>query len=742
MPWFPRAVEAPLPQWRPRVWEFLRPDPCQVQALAERLAVPRPLAQVLVNRGLVSPKEAGAFLFPELDSLTDALSLPDMEAAARRLAAAAAGGERVCIYGDFDVDGMAATALLVDFLAGMNVEVDYYIPNRFEEGYGLNAEAVEAVARRGITLLVTVDTGITAYEECRQANALGLEVIITDHHRLPEQLPPALAVVNPQRAPVGHPARELAGVGVALKLVQAVEAILEAEAERRPGGPGPGDGTARWRGYLDLAALGTIADVVPLRGENRILAAFGLKSLAAAPRPGIEALMSVAGIKDGPTPGHVGFQLAPRLNAAGRMGDASRGVRLLLSRDRGEALNLARELDRENRLRQETEGRILAEVRQEMDPPPDLAMEPAVVMGSPDWHPGVVGIVAARVAEEFRRPAFLMCHEGEEARGSARSFGEIDLMAILQDTRSLLTRFGGHAGAAGFSLPVRRVAEFKEQVRRFLSTLELGPGTMPRLTVDAVLEPGEVTEELAQCLERLQPFGSGNPEPLFSLEGRLLSAKTVGKAGDHLKFRVRGGSAAATFDAIGFRMGGCLPVINNWREVNMACRPAINSWNGSRSLQLQVEDLSPGRQEKKARLIQALEDLDRHFRVMYPGRQGLAALYLGMKKVGLESPLLEPDDRLLETLQSACKAAILPGTLATGFRVFSEVGLLVPLRRGGKRVYLLNQPDGEKVRLEDSPTYRRGSRLKEELARLQAGVSCLTGDQLEEEIARLAAWPG
>src|SRR5712664_3575272 len=562
--------------------------------LASVLGIPAPLGRVLWARGYREPVQAERFLEPRFEHLPNPFELKGIEAAVSRLQRALAQGERVCVYGDYDVDGVTSTALLVSVLRKLGGNVEFYVPHRLVEGYGLNVWALEKIAARGTRLVVSADCGVTAVAEIDAAAKLGLDVVVIDHHTASQDLPRALAILNPHQPGCTFPGRELAAVGVAFHLLLALRKRLR-EAGWFASRPEP-----NLREVLDLVALGTIADVVPLTGPNRVLVHFGLKELARGARIGVLALKSVAQLAGEVTAGDVGFKLGPRINAAGRLDDASVGVRLLLSEDLREARALAEQLDRANAERQDLQVRIANEAiaHAEKLGPPEARR--TLVVSSSGWHVGVVGIVAARLVERFHRPALVIAEEGGVAKGSGRSVEGFHLYDALARCAHHLTKFGGHKHAAGVTLDTGRISDFAEALeaegREALDPAQLSA----RLRIDVELHPRDVRSELASQLRRLAPFGAGNPEPVFFC--RELSAHEVrflpdkkGTGPGHLKLRL--GEAATrvsdgesiALEAIGFNLGGTVLAVGTRLEA--AFQLTVDSWNGSERLQLKVKDL-------------------------------------------------------------------------------------------------------------------------------------------------------
>lgn len=513
-------------------WILPSPGEGQVAALARELQVAPAVARALVHRGVADAEQARAFFNPSPEQLASPWLMQGMDCAVERILLALDKGERVALYGDYDADGITATALLVEVLRALGGDPLFELPSRFAEGYGLHAAALEKLRGAGCTLAVTVDCGITAASEAEYARAIGLDLIITDHHRPREALPRACAVLNPLQEGCCYPFKELAGVGIAYRLAAALREKC-------------GGRTAEE--WLDLAALGTVADVVPLTGENRVLAALGLERINRHARPGLKALAEASGLQVAMiNSGHLAYILAPALNAAGRMGDPLPAVHLLLEREEAAARPLAASLRQENQRRRAVEQQIFSEAEAA------LALDPGtsdgrhiLVAAGEGWHPGVIGIVASRLVEKYYRPVVLISLEGEEGRGSARSIPGFDITAALSATSGLLERFGGHTGAAGLTVAAGRVAELAAALEAYAARALKEVDLVPSLFLDGEMEEHEITLETARQLNLLQPFGTGNPEPVFCSRGwDLLSWRQVGAAKSHLKFSLdRGGRA-------------------------------------------------------------------------------------------------------------------------------------------------------------------------------------------------------
>jgi single-stranded-DNA-specific exonuclease len=546
--------------------------PCdwdRVAALVEELGVSETMATVLVRRGLGDTCDAAAFLATEAPA-HDPLALGDMAAAVERIRAAVAAGERICVHGDYDVDGISATAVAVLVLRELGANVEWRLPSRFEEGYGLAAGTIERLAEDGVDLVLTVDCGITAVDEVRRARELGLDVIVTDHHRPAETLPGCPIVAT---RPSDYPCADLCGTGVVYTLARALLGSDHPAVAR----------------VLDLVALATIADVVPLVDENRALAAAGLRALARTGRPGLQELMRTAHVDPAAVDAtSVAFRLAPRINAAGRLGRPDVALELLLTDDRATARELAGTLEELNRERQGVEERILREAVATVEGwPAEARARRGYVLWNEGWHEGVIGIVASRLVERFHRPVVLIARSGEGWKGSGRSIPDFDLHGGLAACAEQLERFGGHRAAAGLTIAEERIEDFAAAFARHADAALADVDLRPLTTVDAIVPAGALTLDLAQELDRLAPFGLGNPEPTLLVASiEATAASTVGD-GKHLRFRVRqqgrdGGSAIA------FGQGGQLDRLQGPCRFDVAFRLKENRWNGTVAPQLVV----------------------------------------------------------------------------------------------------------------------------------------------------------
>ena len=541
--------------------------------LAETLRISPVVAQILINRGITTVEAGREFFECDLGALPDPFLMCGMDKAVERVRKALASGESIVVYGDYDVDGQTAAALLVTVLRELSADpaaIAYYLPDRLEEGYGLNRAALERLSKRA-SLVITVDCGISSVADIEYANSAGLDVIVTDHHEPGPVLPPAAAILNPKQEGCDYPFKELAGVGVAFKLVQGLGAESPAN-------------------LLDLVALGTVADLVPLEGENRTLVSQGLVRLSQTRRPGLRALMEAADVAE-PTAGDLGFRLGPRLNAAGRLGDPLRGVRLLLTQDETEARQLASELDHENALRQDLEAQVLEEAVKTVERY-SLHTRKALVVWGENWHQGVVGIVASRLVERYYLPTVVVSVSEGEGVASARSIEGLDMYKTLRDCASLLTKYGGHAMAAGLTLPAENLPAFQEMFERLCAERISPEDYMPKLYLDGTIELSQITEKLVEELSELEPHGFGNPAPLLAAEVSVQHTRRVGSQNNHLQLTVK--DQTGELPAIAFSFGEEQAEIEKHAErIALAFVPGINEWRSQKNLQLTVKEWEP-----------------------------------------------------------------------------------------------------------------------------------------------------
>lgn len=575
-----------------KAWSFRPWNINWASQLEKTLGVTPLTARLLACRDLAGLPEAQAYLNPHPSQLHDPMLMKDMDRTVERILYALKHKEPMVIYADYDADGTTAAAILLMVLKDLGAEPSFYIPHRVREGYGLNEEAVKKIAAGGAKLLITVDCGITSTQEVALAHRLGMEVIVTDHHLPQGQLPAAYAILNPLQEGCPYPFKSLAGVGVAWKLAQALRKTLRRQKDRElPEG----------EDYLDLLALGTIADIVPLVGENRVIAKLGLKRLSEGKRPGIAALKEVAGISNQEvTAGQVSFLLGPRLNASGRLSHADTGVRLLCAQSREEALPLASLLNTENRERQKIETEILEEAKL-------LALADGVgeedfvlVLAKEGWHVGVIGIVASRLQEEYYRPVVMIGLEGELGKGSARSIPGFHLHQALTQCQDLLVTFGGHQYAAGLKVKRENIEDLKARMNQIARETLTPQDLIPQLKVEAKVTLEEITPTIIKELALMAPFGYGNPEPTLMAEGLEVEGYPMVVGKNHLKFRVKHGSAVVEAIAFG-QAEEAQDLIDNSHKIRLAFYPQLSVWGTRSKVTLKIKALEEDFLARKAK---------------------------------------------------------------------------------------------------------------------------------------------
>jgi single-stranded-DNA-specific exonuclease len=563
-------------------------EPCTelVEALAKELDISPLLAGLLVNRKVTASEEARDIIDADLTRLHDPFLMTGMQQAADRVVRAIQGQEKITVFCDYDVDGVSSAAFLIHFFRDLGVTVDYYLPERMAEGYGLNAEAVRKIRAGGSALMITADCGITGNAEVEIANQLGLDVIVTDHHQVgADGLPDCVAVLNPHQADCNYPYRFLSGVGIVFKLATAVRSALHHQAgwekSRLP----------NLKRHLDLFTLGTIADVAPLTGENHILCSHGLEIMARSAKPGLVALKSVSGIDGAIDARTVGFSLGPRLNATGRLGKADAGLHLLTTTRLDEAMVMAQEIDEINTERKDIQKGTLEEAEYLIDRQVDLEKDRIIVIASDNFHAGVIGIVASRIVEKYFRPTVLIALTDGTGKGSGRSIPKFNLFKAFSECAEHFIQFGGHAYAAGLHIEEDKVQHFRRAINdvghRFLKEDDL----IPDLRIDACLKLQEINRNFLHSVQRLEPFGAENPLPVFMTKDvRIQNLRTMGKEATHIRFRAVQG--AGKIDAIGFGMAEALSSIDTVTElVDIAYEIHINTWNGQNKVELQLKDI-------------------------------------------------------------------------------------------------------------------------------------------------------
>ncbi len=556
------------------VWNIKNPSPCAQKAFSSELKISEITAQLLLNRGIDNAREAGDFLTCSLSSCHDPFLLKDMDKAVGRINKAIRGKEKILVYGDYDVDGITSVAMLKQAFANLGAIVETYIPNRLEEGYGLNINAIKKALKSGVSLIVTVDCGISSFKEIEYAKALKIDVIVTDHHEIVEsRLPQAYAIINPLQKDCNYPFKHLAGVGLAYKLIKALYEGTSFFAED----------------FLDLVSLGTIADIVPLKGENRILAKHGLGEINKRSRKGLNALIEISGLngKD-VSSGHIGFMLGPRINAMGRVGSPQKALELLLTDDKQEAMRLARILDTENRNRQKIESGILEEALSKIEREVNFKHHKIIVLASEAWHAGVIGIVASKIADRFYRPTIMISLDGKYGKGSARSIERFNLFDVLMQCKDLLIGFGGHEGACGLTIEKNRLDEFRDKINIEAESYISKDVLSPQLDIDMEIPLNMLTEDVIDEIGGLAPFGEENPQPVFSSHNLIVKdgPRQIGKKG----FKMWVTDNNITCEAVNFGRNE-IPAPKTGSGVALAYIPSINDWRGLQSIQLEIKDI-------------------------------------------------------------------------------------------------------------------------------------------------------
>ena len=563
------------------VWEHQSPDDSQAVALASAEGLDPVIAKLLVLRGITDGESADQFLRPSLDHLHDPFQLTDLPAAVDRIQRAITIRERIAVHGDYDVDGVTSTVILRRVLELLGADVVHFIPDRLRDGYGLEPASIERLAAQQVVVIVSVDCGIRSQAAATRARELGIDLIVTDHHEPDTTLPSAFAVINPKRADCAYPDKNLAGVGVAFKLVHALCHRYD---------------RLRWLpAFIKLAAIGTVADVVPLRGENRVIAKLGLERLSSTQHTiGLKALLDATGLLGETLTGfHIAFRLAPRINAAGRMSSPDLATQLLLLTDEGQAdvaKDLAEQLEAENLRRQQEEANILAEARQKVETDPDIGAHAILVVWGDGWHRGVIGIVAAKLVDLFHRPVLVLTVDGEVAHGSGRSIPAFDLLGALEHCGDVFTRFGGHRHAAGVTIEASRLKELRRRITDFADE-RLGPQELiPRLQVDCELPLTAITPAVVEGLRAMEPFGAGNPRPVFHTGLVTLANGPRVMKTRHLSMGVR--QQGRLFRAVAWRMAERADFIARHSDaLDLAFNLTENTYRGEHTVELSVVDI-------------------------------------------------------------------------------------------------------------------------------------------------------
>lgn len=560
-----------------KLWTLKKNITTDADDFAKSLGINIVTSKILLNRGINTLEEAKSFLNPSLKNLHNPFLLKDMDKAVNRIQKAIENKENIWIYGDYDVDGITSVSLLLHYFKSIGFEAKYYIPDRFEEGYGINCDAIDYIKSQEGNLIISVDCGITSIKEVDYANSLGIDFIVTDHHQCQEKMPNAFAVINPKRKDCSYPFDMLAGVGIAFKLVQALTPsdMMEEICNR----------------YLDIVALGTVADVAPIIGENRILVKYGLDRLNETDNVGLKALIDICGLRDKKiNTGYIGFVLAPKINAAGRILNASLGVKLLLSETFDEAINIAKDLYDNNVARQDIEKQIVYEAEVLIKEKVDLEKDKVIVLSSEKWHSGVIGIAASRIAEKYYRPTVLIGIENGIGKGSVRSVGNINIFDILYECKDMFIKFGGHAQAAGLSIPALDIDEFRKKINTIANLYIKEFDLIPFVDIDMELSVKDIGFNIIEEIEKLEPYGLGNPKPQFLYKDLVVEYfSLVGKDSNHLKLLVQDGSRV--FDCIAFNYGEYGEKLSKGEKIDLVFNLEKNCFKGIETIQFNLKDL-------------------------------------------------------------------------------------------------------------------------------------------------------
>ena len=559
-------------------WSLLNPDQNTVSSVKKAFRTSEVIARVLANRNILNPNLAYSFFTPNLDMLHNPYLMQDMDKAVERVLKNIKSGKPIMVFGDYDVDGTTGAAALYLAFQKFGADVTYYIPDREKEGYGLSYHGIEIAKDNGIDLIITCDCGINAFEQVDFANEQNIDIIITDHHTTDTELPKAHAILNPKREDCEYPFKGLCGGGVAFKLITAIGNELNIPL-------------TDYEEIIPLITLGTAADVVPIKDENRVLVHHGLNILENLEKPGLKTLLELAGLKGHISVGQLVFSIAPRINAAGRLGDANRAVELLVTDDQDKARLLAKELDNENKRRQMIQQAVVDEALLKVNAEADLKNENALVLANAGWHPGVVGIVASKIKEEFNRPTIIIALENGSGKGSARSVAGFDLYEALTACKTHLDGYGGHPMAAGLTLSNQKLEDFKKAFIDFANERLTKENLQTILTLDSEMALQDITPRFMEFLDKLSPYGPGNMRPKFAIRNVEIAGapKVIGKTGEHIRFKIRQG--LKSYPAVGFGLSNKYEMLITGQPVDIACVVETNEWQGNTSIQMNVRDI-------------------------------------------------------------------------------------------------------------------------------------------------------
>ena len=559
-------------------WSLLNPDQNTVSSVKKAFRTSEVIARVLANRNILNPNLARPFFTPNLDMLHNPYLMQDMDKAVKRVLTNINSGKPIMVFGDYDVDGTTGAASLYLAFQKFGADVTYYIPDREKEGYGLSYHGIEVAKDIGIDLIITCDCGINAFVQVDFANEQNIDIIITDHHTTDTELPKAHAILNPKREDCEYPFKGLCGGGVAFKLITAIGNELNIPL-------------TDYEEIIPLITLGIAADVVPIKDENRVLVHHGLNILKNLEKPGLKTLLELAGLKGQVSVGQLVFSIAPRINAAGRLGDANRAVELLVTDDQDKARLLAKELDNENKRRQMIQQAVVDEALLKVNAEADLKNENALVLANAGWHPGVVGIVASKIKEEFNRPTIIIALENGSGKGSARSVAGFDLYEALTACKTHLDGYGGHPMAAGLTLSNQKLEDFKKAFIDFANERLTKENLQATLTLDSEMTLQDITPRFMEFLDKLSPYGPGNMRPKFAIRNAEIAGapKVIGKTGEHIRFKIRQG--LKSYPAVGFGLSNKYEMLITGQPVDIACVVETNEWQGNTSIQINVRDI-------------------------------------------------------------------------------------------------------------------------------------------------------
>lgn len=672
-----------------KAWKLLPAKHELASELSRKMNISEFIAQTLINRGVTDEKAATEFLSAGSGYIADPYLLKDMPIAVKRIAQAIKAQEKITVYGDYDVDGITACAIVYKTLTRLGAAVEFYIPDRQTEGYGLNAAALDSLIQTETKLIITVDCGISAVKEISAISGQ-LDVIITDHHQPPAELPAALAIINPKQLDCRYPEKNLAGVGVAFKLCQALWQHYYGIDNK-------------FFDYLDIVAIGTIADIVPLAGENRALVKTGLKQLSTTSNIGLSALLEVCGLTDKVVDsGSVGFVIAPRLNAVGRVSQAKAGVELLITNDLSYARELAGLLDAENSARQAIEKTILAKAEEQLSKL-DITAANVLVLAGEEWHSGVIGIVASRLVEKFYKPVIMISVRDGYGKGSCRSIPAFDMYGALTQCSDLLTQFGGHRQAAGLTIPVNNIPLLYDRLNAIAADSLSASDYIPVLTIDSFLPLAEVNAAFIEQLSCLEPYGFGNPSPVFACRNIEFSEKRlIGQQSRHLKLKLKN---TAVNDVIAWNMGELSDTLTLNKNIDLVFVPKFNEWQGKKNVQLTAHDVRQSIVGEEKAVLDKLA----------PDRECISYIYLTVKEFNRLGQREFSLKNIADFITEKYKITLPEKVVDMAITILGELNLLAQeVNFEGTRSIVLKPSPSKKLELSDSPTFRESVRMRDE----------------------------